>query len=103
AARYGGEEFGVILTHTEAEGAATAAERLLSAVRAYRMPHRVSPVAPHVTVSVGLATMIPQEGMAPAELIRRADFALYQAKEEGRNRLAVSMNDSESINVPGTI
>ena len=56
-ARYGGEEFAVILPQTAAFDAQGIAERIRSAVEELKLPHRASPTAPHVTLSVGVATI----------------------------------------------
>ncbi len=48
--------------------------------------HEASEAGEVVTVSVGLSTVVPKEGMRPDELIARADGALYEAKQQGRNR-----------------
>lgn len=86
-ARYGGEEFVAVLPGTDAKGAAFIAERLRAAVEGLGIPHAASPVAPHVTVSLGVATLVPLRGSAPEALLAAADQALYQAKREGRNRV----------------
>jgi diguanylate cyclase (GGDEF)-like protein len=66
AARYGGEEFAVILAGTDDGGARAVADKLRAAVEALAVPHPGSPVAPAVTVSIGLATARPVLGGAPA-------------------------------------
>ena len=53
------------------------------------MPHPHSKIAPHVTVSLGVGAVLPQEGLLPETLVALADKALYQAKALGRNRVAV--------------
>lgn len=88
-ARYGGEEFGILLPATPDEGAVQVAERLRQAI-ARSSVHTAGGVAPvNLTVSVGVATMVPSSGMLPQDLIRRADEALYAAKAGGRNRVMV--------------
>ncbi len=89
-ARYGGEEFVAVLPGTNAKGAAVIAERLRAAVEGLGIPHAASPVAPHVTVSLGVATLVPSRGSAPEALLAAADRALYQAKRAGRNRVAIA-------------
>ena len=59
AARYGGEEFAVILAHTDAEGAMRVAEAIAQGVRDLGISHRRATAAPIVTVSIGVATMMP--------------------------------------------
>ncbi|HEX5277757.1 MAG TPA: diguanylate cyclase [Fluviicoccus sp.] len=89
AARYGGEEFVVLLPDTPLQGAVEVAERVLAAVDGCRILHAASSVAPHVTVSIGVATATPTPGQPLAELLRQADAALYQAKEHGRHQYRV--------------
>ncbi len=78
--RIGGEEFAIILTDTDLEGALAAAEKLRKRVEEYSFPH-----VGKVTISLGVATMKPQD--TPKTLLKRADDALYRAKRKGRNRV----------------
>lgn len=87
AARYGGEEFVVLLPDTGLDGALTVAEKVRSGVEALRLPHASSPVAGHITVSVGVAGSIPRHRGSSQELVNLADRALYRAKSSGRNRV----------------
>ncbi|HVN77354.1 MAG TPA: diguanylate cyclase [Thermoanaerobaculaceae bacterium] len=89
AARYGGEEFAVLLTGTDAEGARVVAEKVRAAVERLAVPHPASPVAAWVTVSVGVATMVPAVDGEPAVLVAAADRGLYAAKHAGRNAVRV--------------
>lgn len=89
AARYGGEEFAAILPDTDFEGAAQVAERIRTAVANLDISHRGAPHG-RVTVSIGLAFATPSPGEAPASLIKRADDALFNAKDLGRNRLRIA-------------
>ncbi len=84
-ARWGGEEFAVLLHPCTAERASAVARQLCEAVKGAGIEHRVSPVAPCVTVSIGLATATPQGVVGPDDLIAAADRALYQAKAQGRD------------------
>jgi len=88
-ARYGGEEFVILLPQVDVPGAQTVAQRILESVRALAIPHRMSSVSDAVTVSLGVATLMPDEGGSPEGLVRCADDALYQAKKNGRNRFCV--------------
>ncbi|GAX35171.1 response regulator [Nodularia sp. NIES-3585] len=85
-ARYGGEEFAVILPHTDIEGAMILAQIICSVVRKLAIPHSNSPVSSYVTISTGVATLIPTLSSNSQELVGMADRALYQAKTAGRDR-----------------
>lgn len=84
-ARWGGEEFTVILSGTDAEGAAVVAEKLRRAVENLKLQHETSSVADVATMSFGTATLLPTEEYAPGELVKRADAALYRSKDRGKN------------------
>lgn len=88
-ARYGGEEFAVLLPETAREDARHLAERIRVEVQARAIPHPESPVGSVVTVSVGLASIVPDGGAheGQATLVEAADQALYRAKRQGRNRV----------------
>ncbi|HWU78317.1 MAG TPA: two-component regulator propeller domain-containing protein [Rhodanobacter sp.] len=86
AARYGGEEFAVLLAGCDVADAGVMAQRMLDAVRALAIEHRASGTAPHVTISIGIAAAVPSAVESPEHLLRRADEALYRAKDEGRDR-----------------
>jgi diguanylate cyclase (GGDEF)-like protein len=85
-ARYGGEEFVALLPDTGLDGAMAVAEGIRAAVAALGLPHAGSKVAPHVTVSLGVACVVPETDVEPAMLLEAADAQLYAAKREGRNR-----------------
>jgi diguanylate cyclase (GGDEF)-like protein len=95
AARYGGEEFACLLPETDAAGACAMAEELRRQVWALAVPHADSPTAPAVTISVGVAAMVPDEHGSPHELVARADRALYEAKAAGRNRVCAARPAAE--------
>lgn len=86
-ARYGGEEFVAILPDTEAEDAGLLAEALRTGVEALGITHSSSSISKVVTISLGVATLIPQRDSSPDQLIMAADQALYQAKRDGRNQV----------------
>jgi diguanylate cyclase (GGDEF)-like protein len=85
AARYGGEELALILPVTNLSHAKRLAEELRSHVEALQIPHQTSETGPWVTVSVGVAAMVPKTNSDPLSLINLADQALYQAKRAGKN------------------
>jgi diguanylate cyclase (GGDEF)-like protein len=91
-ARYGGEEFAVVLPGTTAANARLLADQLRTDVAALRIPHDASTTGPHVTISLGVASVVPKQGVAPATLVAAADRALYQAKRSGRNCVELSVN-----------
>ncbi len=86
-ARYGGEELAIILPNTTAEGAKQLAYKICLQIQALQIPHIASPVDLYVTVSLGVAGLIPDHDSSPEELIAIADANLYKAKELGRNRV----------------
>jgi diguanylate cyclase (GGDEF)-like protein len=89
-ARYGGEEFAILLPQLDAHGATGVARRLMHELELLNLPHAASPTGPQLTVSVGIASMLPGEHNVPADLVQLADALLYQAKAGGRNRYMVS-------------
>lgn len=89
-ARYGGEEFAVILPNTSGANARLLADQLRTEVAALRIPHDASTTGPHVTISLGVASVVPKQGVAPATVVAAADRALYQAKRTGRNCVELS-------------
>lgn len=90
AARYGGEEFVILLPETDRKGAAVTAEKVMATVTELAIPHAYSKVASHVTVSIGATSLTPNEERTPEQLVKAADQALYQAKEQGRNRVVMT-------------
>lgn len=86
-ARYGGEEFVCLLPNVDREGAMQVAENFRRAVEKMAIPHEHSRVAPNVTLSLGVSTLIARPDMSADALIKAADANLYQAKEQGRNRV----------------
>lgn len=88
-ARYGGEEFVVILPETENQGAEALAERIRKEVENLGIPHADSDAADCITVSLGVVTVHFREFESPEHVVALADEAMYRAKREGRNRIAV--------------
>jgi len=86
-ARYGGEEFVSILPDTDNEGALHIAKLFLESISGLKIPHSNSGVANIVTISIGIATVIPSSLFSKEELIQVADSSLYEAKEAGRNKV----------------
>lgn len=88
-ARYGGEEFVVLMPEGDLHAAEEAARRIQDAVRALAIPHADEPTG-IVSFSLGVASLRPEIGQLPADLLRLADTALYRAKSLGRNRIELA-------------
>lgn len=82
--RYGGEEFVVLLPSTDTEGALVIAERIRTYIKSLAIPHDHSPDYKVVTVSIGASSLKGDE-LNEIDLLKQADLALYQSKENGRN------------------
>ena len=91
-ARYGGEEFVVLLPHTNLEGGIQIAQRIQQVIYDLAIPHAQSQVKDIVTVSLGVASLIPTLDVNPDTLIAYADEALYHAKQQGRDRVEIFHN-----------
>ncbi|MFC1747650.1 diguanylate cyclase domain-containing protein [Pseudomonadota bacterium] len=87
-ARYGGEEFVMLLPNTEKQHAIDLAEECRERIIELGIPHNSSTVFDVVTISAGVSSIVPAAGILPSSLINTADAALYQAKNNGRNRVA---------------
>lgn len=94
-ARYGGEEFAAVLPNTTTESAFILAEKMRKSIEELEIQHSQSPNSKVVTVSIGVATVIPDKCLNSFHLIQAADQALYQAKELGRNRVTIFKNHKE--------
>lgn len=90
-ARYGGEEFAIILPNIDQQGAIGVANRIQSLILSLEISHQLSPISDWVTVSFGIACLIPSFKQSPDILLQKADQALYQAKQQGRNRYIVAV------------
>ena len=89
AARYGGEEFIVILPDTSKKGGYELAEKLRKKVLDLKLEHKNNICGNEITVSVGVAMDIAEPGKKLYDLIDKADKALYEAKNSGRNQTLV--------------
>lgn len=99
-ARYGGEEFVCILPETDAAGAVLIAERIRQGIASRGIPHKSSTVCDHVTASLGVIAARCSAESTEQELLERADALLYQAKEQGRNRLMWATLESAAASLP---
>ena len=88
-ARYGGEEFALVLPNTSPGGARLLAEKLRQTISALAIPHNSPAPGSTLSVSIGLATIIPAQGSNGRQLIQSADNGLYSAKNNGRNQVVV--------------
>ena len=84
-ARFGGEEFIAILPDNNLEQGELVANRMVEQVRGLQIPHDRSDTAEIVTISAGVASIVPTKTEKPEELITKADEALYFRKQNGRN------------------
>ncbi|MEH2291796.1 PleD family two-component system response regulator [Nostoc sp.] len=89
-ARYGGEEFAVIMPYTPASGAVHVAAAIQAGIKDLQIVHEGSAVSQYLTLSMGIATVVPTWESSPSDLIVLADKALYQAKNGGRDRFVSS-------------
>ncbi|WP_260261876.1 GGDEF domain-containing response regulator [Vibrio intestinalis] len=87
--RYGGEEFVVLLGHTDEEQAKEHAARIQTTIAQLAIRHEHSQVAGCVTVSQGVICLYPSGHETPESMYQKADTALYQAKNQGRNRFLI--------------
>ncbi len=89
-ARYGGEEFACIVPASSANNVTTLFEQIRESIVALRIPHESSPTSPLVSISLGFQHAVPNAHTAPGDWIATADEWLYEAKQQGRNRVVGS-------------
>ncbi len=94
AARYGGEEFVGLLAESSLEGALRLAEGIRRGIAELKIPHGNSSVADYLTVSIGVASTVPDIHQAPNHLVMEADRRVYEAKKLGRNRISPTLENS---------
>ncbi len=90
-ARYGGEEFVVLIPNTPPEGVHHLAENIRKCVLALNIKHGKSQVHDCVTLSLGVASLIPTQLFSSSDLLEAADQALYESKSKGRNRVVAKV------------
>jgi diguanylate cyclase (GGDEF)-like protein/PAS domain S-box-containing protein len=98
-ARYGGEEFALILPHTNQDGAIAIVEQVRAAIAMLDIHHPAPQASGRLTLSYGIATVMPTPNMTPQDLIALADRALYRAKQTGRDRYVVADSDAPPDNL----
>jgi diguanylate cyclase (GGDEF)-like protein len=86
-ARYGGEEFAVLLVNTDLDGGIHVANAIAQEVQQLQIPHIGSTTHPHITLSLGVASVIPNSAIVLESLIEQSDQNLYRAKQQGRNQV----------------
>lgn len=91
-ARYGGEEFGVILPNTSPEQAVKIADSILKEIELRDITHEASEIKKIISLSIGVASIIPDGHTTPSSLIQMSDKALYESKSNGRDRVTLMKN-----------
>ena len=84
--RYGGDEFIAVLHNTDGVHAKQVAQNIIKGVNNLHIQHEYSPICDHITVTIGIASVVPPKDMTKEAFIHFADKALYRAKELGRNQ-----------------
>lgn len=87
AARIAGDKFGLLLPGEDAESVKAAAEQARAEIENMDIPHPLEKSAPRVTVTIGIASATPADGMQASELLKQAEAAVKAAKDAGRNRV----------------
>lgn len=86
-ARYGGEEFALIMGNSDADYVLAVAQSICKKVEELHIPHEMSKAGDFITLSLGIAEIVPDKSANPDTLIARADKMLYHAKNDGKNRV----------------
>jgi len=102
AARYGGEEFVVLMPNRTTEEALAQANQIRERLVALQLPHCASQTEAYVTLSLGVATLIPDMKLPMGDLVEQADVALYASKQAGRNQAQIYQpaQDSDAEDLP---
>jgi diguanylate cyclase (GGDEF)-like protein len=94
--RYGGEELACILPNTDIHGAKNIAQLIQQNIADLAIEHKASTVSENVTVSIGIASTIPVDGVTSIHLTKASDECLYEAKERGKNQIVVHSGSSSN-------
>ncbi|WHY68194.1 diguanylate cyclase [Neobacillus sp. SuZ13] len=95
--RYGGEEFALISPSTGVEEGMKIAKQIQDTIRLLAIPHLSSEITDIITLSMGVATIVPSRPIMPQELIKMADEALYVSKTKGRNTITTAQLSLEGL------
>jgi diguanylate cyclase (GGDEF)-like protein len=95
-ARYGGEEFVIVLPNTDQAGALHIAEQIRLRIKSLEFEHPTLQTKVSVTISMGIASIIPQTTQSSSYLLEYADKGLYQSKREGRDRISIYDESKEA-------
>ncbi|MFP5110762.1 diguanylate cyclase [Bacillaceae bacterium C204] len=95
--RYGGEEFALISPSTRLEEGMNIAKQIQDTIRSLEIPHISSDIADIITLSIGVASLVPAESVMPQEIIQMADNALYASKTKGRNTISATQLSMEGL------
>ena len=98
AVRYGGEEFLIVLPQTDEIGAMKVANAIRASINEESIKHEYSSTSSHITISIGVSTDIPQSDIDPKILIEKADKALYECKNNGRDQIVQYSSDMSKLN-----
>ncbi len=94
-ARFGGEEFVLVLPETSAEAVAVVAEHCREAIAKLQIPHAKSSIGPHLSISLGVGTIVPTPNDQQLDFINKVDRRLYLAKQKGRDCIVSECNIAE--------
>ena len=94
AVRFGGDEYIVLLSDATEEFCQAVAFNIQEELKQLNLAHDFSSIVPRITLSIGIASINPERDTDPMRLLEYADHALYQSKENGRNRISIYKNSS---------
>lgn len=96
-ARFGGEEFVMLLPGADLNQASETAQKCMEQLSFVSLPHAASPTCWHVTLSIGVASVLPDATLEPADMVNAADAAMYRAKSTGRAHFEVATQSDWEI------